>query len=64
MVNDPAEPLRELAVKALRQARKLPIRCSERADLRQRAIALLWLAGRGASTKILERIDALSPEIR
>jgi hypothetical protein len=52
-------PLRKQAAEALRRARKLPIG-SDRNDLRQLAIGLLWLEKKGLQAKVMERATAAS----
>ena len=60
-------PIRKQAADALRRARKLPVG-SDRNDLRQLAIGLLWLERKGLQGKVMDREAALStlkdPKIR
>jgi hypothetical protein len=54
-------PLREQAADALRRARKLPVG-SDRNDLRQLAIGLLWLEKRGAEERAAKVLAALKSQ--
>jgi hypothetical protein len=58
-MNDEVSSLRDRAIEAIRQARRLPVRCPERAELMQQAIALRWLEKRSASPRVLEKLEVL-----
>jgi hypothetical protein len=59
MLDQLASSLRKQAADALRRARKLPVG-SDRNDLRQLAIGLLWLDRRGLAEKAAARLTANS----
>jgi hypothetical protein len=54
----PVSPLRKQAADALRRARKLPVG-SDRNDLRQLAIGLLWLEKQRSSATVQRKTDSL-----